>query len=64
MELTEQTILLANGRLSTTLSRDMRPAFDRYVQSLVEKHIDPARRKQIEIMAHNIFGDNFRHRPT
>jgi hypothetical protein len=64
MELNQQTIPLANGRLSTTLSRDMRPAFDRYVQSLAEKHIDPARRKQIEIMAYQIFGDNFRHRPV
>jgi hypothetical protein len=64
VELTQKTIPLANGRLATTLSRTMRPAFDRHVDSLVTKHIEPVRRRQIEMMAYNIFGVSFRRRPV
>lgn len=60
IDLTEQTIVLANGRLRTTLSRTMRPAFDRYVDRLAEIHITPARRQQLEYFANAIFGDRFR----
>jgi hypothetical protein len=42
----------------------MRPAFDRHVDSLVTKHIEPVRRRQIEMMAYNIFGVSFRRRPV
>lgn len=60
VDLTEQTIMLANSRLATTLSRTMRPAFDRYVQRLAEIHITPARQAELENFARSIFGDSFR----
>lgn len=60
VELTRQTIMLANSRLATTLSRTMRPAFDRHVARLVEIHVTPARRRELEYVARASFGDRFR----
>jgi hypothetical protein len=38
----------------------MRPTFDRHVDRLARKHIEPARRKEIEMIAFNLFGSRFR----
>ena len=60
VDLTEQTIVLANTRLATTLSRTMRPAFDRHVDRLAKKHITRERRLELESIARSVFGDSFR----
>lgn len=62
-DLTQQTIVLANVRLATTLQRSMWQAFDRHVQRLADKHIAPQRQKELEVMAYNLFGARFRRRP-
>lgn len=36
-DLNERTLCLANGRLATTLQREMPAAFDRYVDELASK---------------------------
>jgi hypothetical protein len=41
----------------------MRPAFDRHVERLAQKHITPARRRELEVIAYWIFGDRYR-RPS
>lgn len=62
-ELTRRTIMLANSRLATTLKNTMQPTFDRYVERLARKHITPERRRELERIAFNLFGDRFR-RPS
>jgi hypothetical protein len=64
VELDRRTIPLANGRLSTALSRAMQPAFDRHIERLAQKHITPQRRRELEVMAYNIFGASYRRRPV
>lgn len=64
VELTSRTIVLANLRLATALSRTMRPAFDRYVERLVRKHVTPQRQKELERIAWRVFGDSYRRRPN
>lgn len=61
--LTERTIVIANTRFASRLQETMRPVFDRYVAKLAREHLTPERRKQIEIIASNVFGDTYRRRP-
>lgn len=59
IDLTEQTSPLANGRLAATIRKTMPDAYDRFLGSL---YIPLERRKELENIARNIFGDSFRRR--
>lgn len=58
--LNARTIVLANSRMATTLQRAMRPVFDRYVDKISALHATPERRRQIQQMAINLFGNDYR----
>lgn len=61
--LNRRTISCANMRLATALQKCMQPTFDHYVDGLARKHLTPERRRWVENLAYNIFGDAHRQRP-
>ena len=63
VELTEQTMVLANARLNTQLQRRMRNAFDDHVEWLCCMHLDEHRREEIRRSAEYLFPGRCRPRP-
>ena len=64
VDLTAQTIDLANYRLNTQLQRRMRWAFDEHVEALAAEHLDEARRWEVRHAAEMLWPGRCRPRPV